>query len=114
MEKSYWKEWLKAAGIRAARTAAQAALAIIGTSTATFAEVNWLFVLEGTLMAAIISMLMALKGLPELKAVKPETETATSSVIETEQGAVDIDDSWAIEDYSDSNAAGGEDDGRDS
>lgn len=58
-------EFWKAAGIRAARTAAQVAVATIGT-TALFEEVNWAIVGSSSLLAAIMSILMAIAfGLPE-------------------------------------------------
>jgi len=58
------KKWLKAAGIRAIRTLAQAALAGIGTAVA-MQEVNWLAVASTAGLSAIISILMSLRGLPE-------------------------------------------------
>ena len=39
--KMYWMNWLKAAGIRAVRTFAEAALAYIGTSATVLGDVNW-------------------------------------------------------------------------
>jgi len=57
--------WLKAAGIRAIRTLAQAALAGIGTAVA-MQEVNWIAVASTAGLSAIISILMSLKGLPEV------------------------------------------------
>ena len=60
------KEWLKAAGIRAIRTWAQTALATIGTAAAIH-EVNWIFVLSASCLAALLSMLTSLAGLPEVK-----------------------------------------------
>lgn len=61
-----WKEFLRAAGIRALRTFAQAAIAMIGT-TALISEVQWLQVLSASLLAAILSLLTSLAtGLPEV------------------------------------------------
>lgn len=40
---NYWKNWLKAAGIRAVKTVAQTAVATIGTS-AVLGDVNWIMV----------------------------------------------------------------------
>lgn len=65
MKRIFNKEWFKAAGIRALRTVAQAALATIGSSIA-IDEVNWLFVLSASAMAGILSLLTSLAGLPEL------------------------------------------------
>lgn len=58
--------WLKAAGIRAIKTCAQAALGVIGTSYV-LADVNWLVVGSSAILAGIISLLTSLNGLPELK-----------------------------------------------
>ena len=58
------KSWIKAAVIRAVRTAAQAAIGIIGAS-ALVTEVDWALVASGTALAAILSLLMSLAGLPE-------------------------------------------------
>lgn len=59
-------KWIKAAGVRAIKTVAQTAIAIIGTSAA-MGDVNWLFVGSSALLAGIASMLTSLSGLPELK-----------------------------------------------
>lgn len=59
-------KWLKAAGIRALKTAAQTAVATIGV-TALFNEVDWLTVGSTALLAAILSLLTSLGGLPEIK-----------------------------------------------
>ena len=62
-----WKEFLRAAGIRALRTFAQAALAMIGT-TALISEVNWLQVLSASALAAVLSLLTSVAtGLPEVE-----------------------------------------------
>ena len=61
-----WKNWFKAAGIRAIKTVAQTAVATIGT-TAVMAEVNWVLVGSSALLAGIISLLTSIAGLPEVK-----------------------------------------------
>ena len=61
-----WKNWIKAAGIRAMKTVAQAAIATIGTS-AVLSEVNWLMVVSASVLAGILSLLTSLAGLPELE-----------------------------------------------
>ena len=61
------KLWWQAALVRAVRTAAQAALAIIGTSAVLMPEVQWDVVLSATALAFIISMLTSLAGLPEVE-----------------------------------------------
>lgn len=63
---NYWKNWFKAAGIRAIKTVAQTAVATIGTS-AIMSEVNWLAVGSTSLLAGILSLLTSLTGLPEVQ-----------------------------------------------
>lgn len=59
------KEFWKAAGIRALRTFCQAAVAMIG-SAAILSEVNWLQVVSGSALAAVLSLLTSVAtGLPE-------------------------------------------------
>lgn len=60
------KKWIKAAGIRAIRTFAEAALAYIGTGAVVLGDVNWLAALSAGLMGAVVAMLIALAGLPEV------------------------------------------------
>lgn len=59
-------EWLKAAGMRALKTFAQAAVASIG-ATALITEVNWGVVFSTAGLAAVVSILMSVAGLPELE-----------------------------------------------
>lgn len=59
-------EWLKAAGIRAAKTMAQTAISTIGVS-AVMSDVNWIAVGSASLLAGIISVLTSVSGIPEVK-----------------------------------------------
>lgn len=61
------KTWWKAAGIRAVKTMAQAAIATIGASTM-ITETNWVMVGSATAMAGILSLLTSVAGLPEVDA----------------------------------------------
>ena len=61
-----WKKWIKCAGIRAIKTVAQTAVAMIGTS-AVMSEVNWGMVGSSALLAGILSLLTSLAGIPEEK-----------------------------------------------
>lgn len=63
--KSYWKDWLKAAGIRAVKTLAQTAIASIGVA-AVLSEVDWVAVASASVLAALLSLLTSVAGLPEL------------------------------------------------
>lgn len=60
------KKWLKAAAIRAIKTVAQTAAAIMSTS-AMLSEINWVSVLSASLLAGILSILTSIAGLPEVK-----------------------------------------------
>lgn len=59
------KNWWKAAGIRAGKTFCQTAIATIGVSV-TMTDVNWIAVGSASLLAAILSLLTSVVGLPEV------------------------------------------------
>lgn len=65
--KRNWKEWLKAAGIRAARTFGQAFISTIPTTAISVGEVKWGIVIGAAALAAILSLATSLAGLPELE-----------------------------------------------
>lgn len=66
MKKYDFKQWLKAAGIRAVKTMAQTAIATIG-SAVVLSEVNFGVVLSASVLAGGLSMLTSVAtGLPEL------------------------------------------------
>ena len=67
------KDFVKAAAIRAVRTIAQTAIAVIGTS-AVLEEVNWWAVLSASILAGILSILTSVvTDLPEApKGGKPD------------------------------------------
>lgn len=58
------KKWLKAAGVRAIKTVAQAAIAGIGTA-AVLGQVDWKYVLSASVLAGVISILTSIAGIPE-------------------------------------------------
>ena len=60
-----WKKWAKAAGMRAVKTVAEAAVAGIGTA-AVMGQVDWPYVASASALAGILSMLISVKGLPEI------------------------------------------------
>ena len=64
--KEYWIKWIKAAGVRALKTVAQTAVALIGTNAVGITEVNWVGVASGAALAGIVSLLTSLGGIPEV------------------------------------------------
>lgn len=64
-KKIFTARWFKAAGIRALKTAAQTAIATISTSVV-FAQVDWIIVASTSGLAAVLSLLNSLAGLPEV------------------------------------------------
>ena len=62
-----WNKWIKAALIRAVRTFAESALAYIGTGALLLGDVTWLCVLSAGAFGAILAILLALAGLPEVE-----------------------------------------------
>ena len=63
--------WLKAAGIRAIKTAAQTAVATIGTA-AVINQVNWLMVVSASALAGVLSILTSVAGIPEVETKEGE------------------------------------------
>ena len=61
-----FKNWIKAAGIRALKTVAETAVATIGTSVV-ISQVDWKMVVSASILSGLISLLISVKGLPELK-----------------------------------------------
>lgn len=59
-------QWLKAAGIRAAKTAAQTALSMLTVGQAVM-DVNWVNVLSVSIVAAVVSILTSVVGIPEVE-----------------------------------------------
>lgn len=61
----YLQKWLKAAGIRAARTMAQTAAAMIGACTV-LSAVDWGVTASAAVLAGLLSLLTSVAGLPEV------------------------------------------------
>ena len=61
-----FKKWIKAAGVRAIKTAAQTFIATVGTASL-ISAVDWKVVVSATILAAVLSLATSLAGLPELE-----------------------------------------------
>ena len=66
MKKRDWTEWWKKAGVRAGKTMAQTALAML-PAAATITAVDWGTVIGTAALAGVASFLTSLVGLPELE-----------------------------------------------
>lgn len=60
------QKWLKAAGVRAVKTMAQTAVAVIGTS-AVISAVDWKIVVSSAIVAGVVSVLTSISGIPEVE-----------------------------------------------
>lgn len=66
MTRNNWKIWLRAAAVRAVKTMAQTAVALIGTNAIGVTEVDWFAVGSAAVLAGIVSILTSVAGLPEV------------------------------------------------
>ena len=64
----YTRRWFKAAGVRAVKTCAQTAVAMIGAATV-ISAVDWRMVASASVLAGALSILTSVAGLPEVKEV---------------------------------------------
>lgn len=62
---SVYTSLLKAAVVRAVRTFAQAAVSLIPVTAVVLSDVNWVVIGSGGALAAVLSLLTAVAGLPE-------------------------------------------------
>lgn len=61
----YWGKWIRAAGVRALKTVAQAAVALIPAAVS-ITEVDWKVVIGSAALAGVVSLLTSVAGLPEV------------------------------------------------
>lgn len=69
------KKWIKAAGVRAAKTVAQTAIGVIGASTVVSA-VDWKVVISSAVLAGVVSILTSIAGLPEVTIIENQESEA--------------------------------------
>jgi uncharacterized membrane protein len=62
-----FKEWAKAAAIRAIKTFAQTFLSMIPMGAAFLGSVNWGMAISAAVLSAILSIATSVAGLPEVK-----------------------------------------------
>ncbi len=60
------QKWMKAASVRAVKTMAQTAVAVIGTA-AVVSAVDWKMTVSAAVVAGVVSVLTSIAGLPEVK-----------------------------------------------
>ena len=70
------KQWWRAAGVRAIKTAAQTAVALIGTGAVGFTDLDWARIASVAGVAAVLSLLTSVAGLPEVEPEPDEDEGA--------------------------------------
>lgn len=58
--------WVKAAGVRAIKTFAQSMVSILGAAELGIMEADWMAALSVAAMAAVLSLLTSVAGLPEV------------------------------------------------
>ena len=58
------KEWIKAAAVRAIKTMAQGAIALIGSDMVSIIEINWPQILGCVATMGLLSILTSIAGLP--------------------------------------------------
>lgn len=66
-----FKSWFVAAAIRAAKTFAQTFVSLIPMSATFLGAVNWEITLSSAALAAILSFMTSITGLPEVSANEP-------------------------------------------
>lgn len=70
MFSKYWIDWAKAAGVRAVKTFCQVCISLIGTNAVGMTDVDWIGVLSGATLSAIVSILTSVAGIPEVPSDK--------------------------------------------
>lgn len=71
--KTYWINWLKAAGVRAVKTFFQT-FASLMTVGAVISEIDWAYVASASAVSAVYSLATSLAGIPEIKVEEGEEE----------------------------------------
>lgn len=67
------KKWAKASAIRAVKTMAQTAVAMIGTASVV-SGVDWKMVVSATVLSGVVCMLTSVAGIPEVAEEQEESK----------------------------------------
>ena len=59
------KKWIKKTGLKAIKTMAETALAVIGTNAVGITDVDWLGLLSAVALSGVVTILFNIKTLPE-------------------------------------------------
>lgn len=78
--------WWAAAGTRAIKTAAQTAVALIGTGAVGFTDLDWVRIASVSGVAAVLSLLTSIAGLPEVTEATTERAAETISEVNAKGG----------------------------
>ena len=70
-QESAVRRWLLAALVRAVKTAAQTAVALVGTNAVGITEVDWVAVGSAAALSAVLSVLTSIAGIPEVEGGAP-------------------------------------------
>ena len=73
------RKWWEAAATRAVKTAAQTTVALVGTNAVGMTDVNWAAVANVAALAALLSMLTSIAGLPEVDSGAAATDPDATS-----------------------------------
>lgn len=69
---NYWKNWLRAAAVRAVKTVAQTAVSMLSGEMLGIVDADWMAVLSVAAMAGVVSLLTSVAGLPEVEQTAKE------------------------------------------
>ena len=67
--KEYIIKLAKATIVRVIKTMAETGVSLIGTNTIGITEVDWVGLLSACALSGVVTILLCLKGLPEIKVV---------------------------------------------
>lgn len=66
--------WLEAVGVRIIKTMAETAIAVIGTNAMGITDVDWLGVLSAVALSGVVTALINIKNIPDVKTEAEKNE----------------------------------------